>query len=272
MLSIVTDSTCGLTRVEASELGVTMVPMAYTVDGAWHEEGFVGEGDGYAELVGGRHRVATHAARTSAFERAFKGLLDAGDEVVCLTISSRLSGAHRSAEDAAAHVASERLAVVDSWATAGALEFLVRRARALAEDGASLGEVVAELTRLRAQTRIVFSVPDMTALTRSGRLGAIRRAVATKLNRYPVMRLSEGGIEKICDGRGARGMAAAMVRQAPEGASDLVISHFGPRGVEAREVFLAARSRFPEARVRVKDGGPVLAEHLGLGSVGLAWA
>ena len=44
MLAIVTDSTCGLTRAEATELGVTVVPMAYTVDATWHEEAFVGEG------------------------------------------------------------------------------------------------------------------------------------------------------------------------------------------------------------------------------------
>ena len=272
MLAIVTDSTCGLTRAEAAELGVTVVPMSYTVDAVWHEEGFVGEGEDYAALLGGSHHVATHAVRTSVFEGVFRDLVGAGNDVLCLTISARLSGAFRSAEDAAAHVASDRVAVVDSWVTAGALEFLVRRARSLAEGGATLSEVVAELEELRAGTRIVFSVPDMGALSRSGRLGAIRRAVATKLNRYPVMRLSEGGIEKLCDGRGARGMAAAMVEQAPEGTTDLVISHFGPRGPEAREVFLAARSRFPEARVRVKDGGPVLAEHLGLGAVGLSWA
>ena len=272
MLAIVTDSTCGLTRAEATELGVTVVPMTYTVDATWHEEGFVGENGDYAEAFSGGHHVATHAVRTSAFEQVFRDLLGKGDEVLCITISSRLSGAFRSAEDAATHLASDNLAVLDSWVTAGALEFLVRRARTLADGGCTLAEVVADLTRLRQDTRIVFSVPDMDALSRSGRLGAIRRAVATKLNRYPVMRLSEGGIEKIEDGRGARGMAAAMAEQVPAGTSDMVICHFGPRGVETREVFLAVRARFPEARVRVKDGGPVLAEHLGLGAVGLAWA
>ena len=58
----------------------------------------------------------------------------------------------------------------------------------------------------------------------------------------------------------------------PEGATELLVSHFGPRGVEAREVLLAARERFPEAHLRVKDGGPVLSKHLGLGAVALAWA
>ena len=37
-------------------------------------------------------------------------------------------------------------------------------------------------------------------------------------------------------------------------------------------VLLAARERFPEAHLRVKDGGPVLAKHLGVGAVGLSWA
>ena len=272
MLALVTDSTCGLTRNEAAELGVDVLPMGYAVAGIRHAEGFVGENGDYASALSGGGLVTTEAVRPSAFERAFRRHLDAGEEVLCLTISSRLSGTFRSAEQAAEAVSDPRVTAFDSWGTAGALEFLVRRARALANAGETVEGIVSALTELRASTRIVFSVPDMAALSRSGRLGAIRRAVATKLNRYPVMALSEGGIVKLGDGRGARGMAAAMAERIPEGTTELLVSHFGPRGVEAREVFLAARSRFPEARVRVKDGGPVLAKHLGLGAVGLSWA
>lgn len=272
MLALVTDSTCGLTRNEAAELGVDVLPMGYAVAGMRHAEGFVGENGDYASALSGGGLVTTEAVRPSAFERTFRRHLDAGEEVLCLTISSRLSGTFRSAEQAAEVVSDPRVTVFDSWGTAGALEFLVRRARALANAGETVEGIVSALTELRASTRIVFSVPDMAALSRSGRLGAIRRAVATKLNRYPVMALSEGGIVKLGDGRGARGMAAAMAERIPEGTTELLVSHFGPRGVEAREVLLAARERFPEAHLRVKDGGPVLAKHLGVGAVGLSWA
>ena len=274
MLAIVTDSTCGLTRVEADELGVVVVPMTYAADGVRYAEAPVGENGAYAQLLSAATLVETEAVHASVFERVFRELRAAGSDVLCVTISSRLSGTFRSAEEAAATVdpTGKHVAALDSWNTAGALEFLVRRAHELAASGSSLAEAVADLEGRRQGTRIVFSVPDMVALSRSGRLGAIRRAVATKLNRYPVMALREGGIVKLGDGRGARGMAAAMVACAPDGARDLLVSHFGPRGVEAREVLLAARSRFPEARVRVKDGGPVLSRHLGLGAVGLSWA
>lgn len=272
MLALVTDSTCGLTRNEAAELGVDVLPMGYAAAGMRHAEGFVGENGDYAAALSGPGLVTTEAVRPSAFERAFRRHLDAGDDVLCITISSRLSGTYRSAEQAAEAVADPRVTVFDSWGTAGALEFLVRRARALANAGRDVAQIVEELATLRESTRIVFSVPDMAALSRSGRLGAIRRAVATKLNRYPVMALDEGGIVKLADGRGARGMAAAMAGQIPAGTTELLVSHFGPRGVEAREVLLAARERFPEAHLRVKDGGPVLAKHLGVGAVGLSWA
>lgn len=272
MLALVTDSTCGLTRNEAAELGVDVVSMGYVSDLGHREELFVGENGDYAAALGSGRGVSTEAVRPSAFERVFRRHLDAGDEVLCITISSRLSGALRSAEQAAEAVGDARVVVLDSWLTAGALEFMVRRARALSNAGRTLAEIVDALRELRAAERIVFSVPDMGALARSGRLGAIRRAVATKLNRYPVMTLREGAIVKLGDGRGARGMAEAMVARVPEGTGELLLSHFGPRGVEAREVLLAVRSRLPHAHIRVKDGGPVLACHLGVGAVGLSWA
>lgn len=268
MLALVTDSTCGLTRNEAAELGIDVLPMGYVADGLRHAEGFVGENGAYGKGT----LVSTEAVRPSAFEAAFRKHLFAGDEVLCLTISARLSGTYRSAVAAAEAVADARVTVLDSWGTSGALEFLLRRARAMANTGSTVAQIAAELEALRAGTRIVFSVPDMAALSRSGRLGAIRRAVATKLNRYPVMTLAEGGIVKLDDGRGARGMAEAMVSRAPEDATELLVTHFGERGVEAREVLLAVRRTFPEAHVRVKDGGPVLAKHLGLGAVALSWA
>ena len=122
MLALVTDSTCGLTRNEAAELGVDVLPMGYAAAGVRHAEGFVGENGDYAAVLSGSALVTTEAVRPSAFERAFRRHLDAGDDVLCVTISSRLSGTFRSAEQAAEAVADARVTVFDSWETAGALK------------------------------------------------------------------------------------------------------------------------------------------------------
>ena len=117
----------------------------------------------------------------------------------------------------------------------------------------------------------MFTVPDLAVLRHSGRLGVLRRSIATKLNRYPVMQLVAGGIRDVGVSRGADGVARDMVALAPVGTGDLVITHYGERGLETQRVLAAVRRRFPHASVRVKDGGPVLSKSLGMGAVSLAW-
>ena len=89
MLALVTDSTCGLTRVEADELGVTVLPMTYSVDGVRYSEAPVGENGDYGSLISAGSRVETEAVHPSAFERVFRERLAAGDDVLCVDAVER---------------------------------------------------------------------------------------------------------------------------------------------------------------------------------------
>lgn len=275
MLKIVTDSTCGLTRREADALGVDILPMTYIVSGIRKRELPLGENGDYGKLLANAGTVTTEAVRSLAFAKQFQRLLKRGCEVLCITISSRLSGTYRSAVKAAevcnGESATPRVHVVDSWATAGALELIVRKAHTLAGESLDTAEVVRRIEEYRAHQRIVFSVPDMAVLRGSGRLGAMRRSVATVLNQYPVMELEHGAISPVTRARGVRGCARALVACAPEGVNQFIISHFGTPGPEVHHLMVALRDRFPHAALYVKDGGPVLAANIGLGAVGLSW-
>ena len=278
MLALVTDSTAALSRSEARSLAVDMLPMTYIVDGERIREQACERNEGYAERLCKARSVSTEAVRTLSFAKVFQRHLKAGNDVLCITISSRLSGTYRSACEAAALVneprteGEPRVEVVDSRATAGALEFIVREARRIAlTDNPSLPELAHRVRSIVERQRIVFTVSDMDALRRSGRLGAFSRAVVSTLNRYPIMELAGGAIAKVGMVRGVNAAARALVAQAPEDAHEFVISYFGERGAGTRRLLIALRKRFPSAVVRIKDGGPVLAANIGLGSAGLSW-
>ena len=68
----------------------------------------------------------------------FSELVNSGFEVLCITISSRLSGTYSSASIAAREVSSDKITVVDSQSTAGGMYMLVEKARAMALAGASV--------------------------------------------------------------------------------------------------------------------------------------
>lgn len=272
MLAIVTDSTCGLGRKEAQELGIDVVPVTYVADGVRHKEKFVGENGDYDGLLRQAARKTTEAVRAHDFAKVFQDHLKAGRDVLCITLSSRLSGTYRSAREAASSCnAPERIAVIDSWCTAGALEFVLRQAQSLARLGFPLSDIKTHIEQYRTEQQIVFSVPDIAVLRGSGRLGKLSRSVATMLNRYPVFKLDRGGIAQIDMARGTRGVARLIAEMPPEDATEFIISHFGARDVETQQLFLALKQRFPRGNVRIKDGGPVLACNIGLGSVSLSW-
>ena len=137
MIAIVTDSTAYLTHEEAVELGVVIVPMSYSFGKDMSlNEGCI-ENDEHAErqVAEGIDHVHTSQATLAGFFNAFQRLRRAGYEVLCITISSRLSGTYANAVLAARELGGSHIEVVDSLTTCSGLYLLIREARKRIRDG-----------------------------------------------------------------------------------------------------------------------------------------
>jgi DegV family protein with EDD domain len=272
MIAIVTDSSVYMTRNEAKSLGVWLVPLTYTVNGHIYNETFIGENGDFQRLVF-RSNVAcqTAHANIAAFMSTFSELVNSGFEVLCITISSRLSGTYSSASIAAREVSSDKITVVDSQSTAGGMYMLVEKARAMALAGASVEEIADELQDLRSKITIAFSVDDMTPLRNSGRLGIVRQSVGTVLNLKPMLKCVDGAV--ISDGmaRGRYNQISRMAGQIPEDANKVFV-HYVKDSDTVSALYNEVRRRFPAIEVKKRQLGPVLAIHLGQSTVGVVWS
>lgn len=277
MLSIVVDSTAMLTRAEAQSLGATLVSNTYDVDGSPVVETFMDENGDYDTPLREGRLTESHAATAAAFRAAFEPPVTAGSDVLCITLSSRLAGVYRNACKAADSLrpsleeGGPRIAVLDSLSGFSNIEYLARRARELSEAGRSFEEVLDNLMVMREQQSICFSVLTTEKLRAAGRLSMLPQSVNAMLNRLPVLTMREGAIACIAMARGVDVAAQEMVSQVPADANDLVLAHYGARGPLVVELLKATRAAFPRARVRVKDGGPVLSSNLDLGAASIAW-
>lgn len=270
MLAIVTDSSSGLTREEAMQLGVRVVPMSYSIAGRMFLENPGGQNGDYAAMLAKNVPATTAQASVIAFLTVFEELRRMGFQILCLTISSRLSGTYSSALSAAKEVDPENIAVVDSLLTSRGLAFLAARARQFENEGYSLRQTALMTQNLRDSVGIAFSVEDMDALRRSGRLGVIRQSIGTILNLRPVLRLVEGAIVAQGQVRGRLEQRKALLSLVPKQAKELVVLSFGG-GEAGQALWRQAGESFPNLKVTLRDAGPVLAIHLGVGTVGLAW-
>ena len=267
MIAIVTDSTISITREEAERLGVWIVSDHYSVNGRTFLEGFADENKNFEERIFREPELCkTSQPPVSSFVQVFEELRQKDMEVLCIVISSRLSGTYSSACIAAREVDRAHIAVVDSLSTSGGLWLLAKAARAIIDGGSALQETAERLESLRDKTGIVFSVNDMAALRRSGRLGVVPQSVGTVLNIRPILMCIKGAIVA----RGTAERVKALVTRVPQGAKEIVVHHLGERE-SVEPLYQAILKRFPEAAVQVAKLGPVLGIHLGAGTVGVSW-
>ncbi|MDD4796497.1 MAG: DegV family protein [Eubacteriales bacterium] len=270
MIAIVTDSTAYLTRHEARQLGVFIAPMSYTVDGRQYHEVYADCNGAYEELIRNGGDLKTSQTTMTVFMSTFEELLAKGYDVLCITISSRLSGTYSSASMAARNTDPDRVRLVDSLSTAGGLRYLVQAATRMIDKGMELDAVVERLQRLRSRVGIVFSVSDMGPLRRSGRLGVVRQSVGTILNVRPLLGCVDGSVVAVGTARGRYEQIRKMAQAVPQQAARLTVHHINEEKT-AQLIHQELKKGWPAAEISLRPLGPILGIHLGLGTLGIVW-
>lgn len=270
MFSVVTDSTAYLTRKEAEKLDIHVLPMSYSVGILQLGEGYIEESGRYTELIASNlNRLHTSQVSMGAFLGAFNELIRDDKEVLCITISSRLSGTYVNALMASRQMAAGKIQVVDSLSTVAGMRYLVKRACELSQEGASLEHAVKELESMRSKIGIVFSVDDMEALRRSGRLGFVRQSVGTILNIRPILFCQNGTIVSGGVARGTRGQIESIVGSIPSEVKHIEIHHILNKPI-VDKLEKEIRSKF-SCPIHKSKVGPTISIHIGLSAVGVAW-
>ena len=144
-VKIITDSTADLLPQVAERL--TIVPLTIRFGDTEYVQGVdITNEEFYEKLVESDVLPTTSQATPFAFEEVFQKAVDDGDDVVCITLSSHLSGTCQSATVAASEFPG-RVFVVDSQSAAIGAGILTEYALQLAQQGLSAQEIAAELEK-----------------------------------------------------------------------------------------------------------------------------
>lgn len=246
---------------DAGILGIGVVPIAYLLGDSLHYEKYTDTSKTEEHLSGGAV-VTTAQPNRSVFERLFKSEIQKGNEVLCITISSKLSGIYHAARSAAATCGSPAVRVFDSGLTAGGLYLMIEEARRLIDSGLRMNELLRRLTGVRGRIKTYFSVGDMEPLRRSGRIGLVRMRVGTILNIKPILVCSGGRVIFDSMAHGAADRIKKLAAKVPSRAKEVIINYISDkRG--ASDLYNVLKSKYPHIKVRFARLGTVLGAHLG---------
>lgn len=207
---IMTDSTADLTPEAARR--VSRVNLTLHFGDTDYEEGVdITKEEFYEKLTSGDTIPTTSQPTPYAFEQAYEAALAQGDSVVCVTISSRLSGTYQSASIAAENHPG-RVFVVDSRTVTIGAAILVEYALKLADTGMTGGEIADTLIRARDKVRLYAVVDTLEYLKRGGRVSPTVAFAGGLLNIKPIIAIEDGEVRLVGKARGARQSSAQLTK------------------------------------------------------------
>ena len=269
-VKIVTDSTADLPPQVAQELGITVVPIyVYFGDESYRDGLDIGHDEFYQKLVECPVHPTTSQPPPSDFVDVYRKLARETDEIVCIHVTSKLSGTYASALQGRELAATGRcIEVVDSLSTSMGLGLIVTAAARLAAAGENLQKVMAEIGQAIPNMHLLGVFDTLKYLLLGGRIGKARALLGNMLNVKPLITMRDGEL-----------FPAGQTRTRTKGVERLF--HFAKNALNIQELAIihsttpeeagSLRERigsiFDKKRIQLARLGPALGVHGGPGTL-----
>lgn len=194
-IKILVDSASDIDATEAQFLGIEMIPMEINFGTEQYMDGVnLTHQQFFEKLIETDVIPTTSQINQYRFTEAFTKLTANGNQVLCITMSAKLSGTFHCAVDAA-KAFPDQVAVVDSENVTIGERILVEYARQLLEKGLTLTELVTELDTAKHRIQLVALLDTLKYLRKGGRISAVTAIAGGLLNIKPVVAIVNGEVK-----------------------------------------------------------------------------
>ena len=272
---IIVDSTADLTPQYQSR--VHTVPLTLSFGDEEYIDGVtIDKREFYEKLIETDIVPTTSQATPDSFMKAFESAREAGEDVVVITLSSKLSGTYQSAMIAAEDY--ENVYVVDGMSAAIGTGILVELAVRLLDSGMEAKEIARTLEQEREKILVVALIDTLEYLKKGGRISKTTAVVGGMLNIKPVVSISDGVINILGKARGSK-MGNNLLMQEIEKAGGVDFSKpvlLGYTGISDALLlkYIEDSKQLWEGNldeVRYETVGSVIGTHAGPGAVAVAF-
>ena len=194
MLRIVTDGAADMPAGWEKEYDIQVIPINILFGEKTYLQGIDLTNEDFYRLVDQSGKIPkTSQPSPFQFKKFYESVAKAGDTILSLHVTSKLSGTFESARTAASDL-GEKFNIVpfDSGAGSAALGMMCREARLMERAGAATQQIIEQMYRIKREVQIVLTVDKLDYARMSGRVGTLQAALASALNVKPIIVLKEG--------------------------------------------------------------------------------
>ena len=187
-IAVVTDSNSGITQAQAKEMGITVLPMPFMIDGETYYEDITLTQEQFYQRLKDNSDISTSQPTPDSIMKLWDELLKEYDQIVHIPMSAGLSGSCATAMMLAGEDEYEgNVFVVDNHRISVTQYQSVKDAMMLADMGMDGAQIKKRLEETAADSVIFVTVDTLKYLKKGGRITPAAAALGTLLRIKPVL-------------------------------------------------------------------------------------
>ena len=272
MIKFLVDTASDYTVEEIKEKGMELVPLHITLGEADYRDGYDLTKDAFYELLTSNEEFPKTSQPTPQdFVDAFEDAKEKGDELICILLSSRLSGTFQSATLAKSIVEYDNIHLVDSLGATHMIRIMVEYAQDLAAEGRGAKEIVEALEEMKSKIKVLAVVDTLEYLCKGGRVSKTTAAIGEAAKVKPMITVANGEVAVIGKSLGKNKAIGNLLKALGECEVDerFPIYSVSTLGTENCEVF---EKRLTDAGYSFRERlqiGATIGTHVGPGVFGM---
>ena len=279
-IAVVTDSNSGITQAQAKEMGITVLPMPFMIDGETYYEDITLTQEQFYQRLKDNSDISTSQPTPDSIMKLWDELLKEYDQIVHIPMSAGLSGSCATAMMLAGEDEYEgKVFVVDNHRISVTQYQSVKDAMMLADMGMDGAQIKKRLEETAADSVIFVTVDTLKYLKKGGRITPAAAALGTLLRIKPVLIILGEKLDSFAKARTMKQaktlMMNAIQKELDERLHDseykdchLAIAH-SDNEEAALEFKEEVEERFPDADIYLAPLSLSIACHIGPGSLAL---
>lgn len=277
-MKIIVDSACDMTKAEAESKGLIFVPLTINFDGTIYEDGIsITHEEFYQKLESTDALPVTSQVTPYAYSEAYDEAHRQDEDILVITLGSKLSGTYQSAT-IAAQEKDFPVHIVDTDNVCIGEKILVDYAIQLRDLGLSVTEIEEELNRMKTNVVVLACVDTLDYLVKGGRLSKVAGIAGTMLNIKPIIGIVDGKVAVLGKARGAKQSCSTLNKLiAKNGGADfkrpIQIAYSGTDKSKLDAYLENSKSIYEghEDDLTLGTIGITIGTHVGPGAVGVAF-
>ena len=200
MIKIITDSTSDLPKEIAEELGIIVIPLNVHFGDEVYKDGVdIFPDEFYPRLEKSAELPKTSQPSIGDFINIYKPILDNGDQIISIHVSSKLSGTFNSASQAKSQLdENNSISIIDTKSVSMGVGLIsIYAAKLIKSENLSFEEATKKITDIIDKTETIALVETLEFLQKGGRISKAKELIGNLLKVRPILKSEDGIIVQI---------------------------------------------------------------------------